>query len=915
MDQQLSIPINLVQVSGTKQIRANSVNVLPQNGLACVLTSKSGSFDPGLYYRDRNSWTLVLPQSALDDYTVNGGAIDVYAPNTASGNVAGGTIYSNGKLIPNITSFSPSGNSIWVVVLPFNSSLFKNGKLTFPDGSSQSTAFNTGRQWVSVLGDGVNSSPYPQQNSANLFFDVIIPGPNNTIFAGGGWDNGANAIVYQYDSEGQLLWSWMDPDSNGTVSAMTWVDEQQALVVAIPGYTGSENEVTRVLVFLTNADPDASPSTKFVPGPASFFASQDDSGYLEVLDIGWKDNSFFLVGSKSGNMTVVGSDIPPGPGSETSLLKIPKSSITPFDGLYPSGNGDWYLKSTSDNGDTVNQWLPYDSVGFFAVNNGNYTTNGSGAADFIIKIDYTTNQYSVESWYNTDNWNDGDTVTILGSKLGGADGVNDLHFVIHTYSTWHYINWVDQVSGTPYTDAITINLAQYSVTGLNNSSLRVQISYSSSSDPFLMTFSDEFDEVQKSPGWGAFFKATHSKYTNSYICVGGAQGEDDGLVTRFNSDGTVAWSVTGMGAVYGMDCDQQGRIFIASSSGPLICLSERDGSKLWETGYDYNAIGGGWDNDQRSVVYKDGYVYQAGSWYTWWRDANDFMVEKIDPATGLAFWSRIVTNQSGQLYQNYNWNGRDLVVNDDGVFIAGYGYIRSWDYYNAAVIKLDLDGGVSYPAFFNPPLGLRTDFTIYGNLYGNQFSEFRVATNDVDVVPRTDLVLSNANITNQGLEGFNAGFGYFLSNVTNLTNNAGIDFGDGAPVANHNPVDVPQTVPFWQDNNTYNLQITDRGNFIRSSWDYRGHIYVNVPSDSEVNFPVGTTITLINMWDWDQDGYYFYVQTYNNDQFGNTARVYLGAQGAGYSPQWGIKGRGTAVLMKIGPNEWLLTGNNIQNTD
>ena len=87
-----------------------------------------------------------------------------------------------------------------------------------------------------------------------------------------------------------------------------------------------------------------------------------------------------------------------------------------------------------------------------------------------------------------------------------------------------------------------------------------------------------------------------------------------------------------------------------------------------------------------------------------------------------------------------------------------------------------------------------------------------------------------------------------------------------------------------------------------------------VPNESQVNFPIGTVITLINMYDWSNNNTYMYINAQSDpdgQDFGGWDQplIYLAGQGNGYSPSWGLKGIGTATLMKVGRNEWLLTGN------
>ena len=124
---------------------------------------------------------------------------------------------------------------------------------------------------------------------------------------------------------------------------------------------------------------------------------------------------------------------------------------------------------------------------------------------------------------------------------------------------------------------------------------------------------------------------------------------------------------------------------------------------------------------------------------------------------------------------------------------------------------------------------------------------------------------------------------------------------------------MPQKNPGFDQNNNYRLLLSDAGKFVRTTWDYTSNVYIKVPTDSQVNFPIGTVITLVNMWDFNDTYRYMHVQS-EQDTYGVNARVYLNGQNKGYSYSWGIKGVSSATLMKVGTNEWLLTGD-CDNTD
>ena len=114
----------------------------------------------------------------------------------------------------------------------------------------------------------------------------------------------------------------------------------------------------------------------------------------------------------------------------------------------------------------------------------------------------------------------------------------------------------------------------------------------------------------------------------------------------------------------------------------------------------------------------------------------------------------------------------------------------------------------------------------------------------------------------------------------------------------------------------YTLKLSDRGKFITNGHgveNYTGNLYITVPSQWDLSFPVGSVITLINVSDANSSGNRIYVQPGN---FGNNdcPRIYATGYGSSWST-WSFQGVQTATLMKIGSNDWLLTANNISNED
>ena len=144
-----------------------------------------------------------------------------------------------------------------------------------------------------------------------------------------------------------------------------------------------------------------------------------------------------------------------------------------------------------------------------------------------------------------------------------------------------------------------------------------------------------------------------------------------------------------------------------------------------------------------------------------------------------------------------------------------------------------------------------------------------------------------------------------------------ITFADGN-VLDHNPSDIPPSTGFdSQTGWNYTLQLSDRGRFIINqtvpNTSYAQHLYITVPRNDNVPFPVGTVITLINTNSISGNGYKIYVQP---ESYGDLNAPQIWTTGGNQNPStWSFQGIQTATLMKISSNGWLLTANDVINED
>lgn len=157
-EQTFSIPFTYVQMSGTRDVRAQAYNAFPTDEAFCVLNKQLGVYAPGLYALMGNKWKMVLPLSQVDNYVVNGGVVTVYGPGT-SGTSLSGEVYHNGALVQ-VTEFTPDPYGFWATFI--NGAIrvtvgaqasFAPSQFTAQGSAGMTQVFGPGSQdddWISV---------------------------------------------------------------------------------------------------------------------------------------------------------------------------------------------------------------------------------------------------------------------------------------------------------------------------------------------------------------------------------------------------------------------------------------------------------------------------------------------------------------------------------------------------------------------------------------------------------------------------------------------------------------------------------------------------------------------------------------------------------------------------------------------
>ena len=195
---------------------------------------------------------------------------------------------------------------------------------------------------------------------------------------------------------------------------------------------------TSVLYLVLDSESGAVLSNKELHNPGI-----DTNGYdVQVSSAGVPA----IVGQAYGITTTVLAEVTAVAGSPVGFIRIGKEVIsTNADGRYPgnSGGSDWYITGTGISGKTyIYEFNYYKSIPVV-------TTQGSGTATFTIVSDGSGYTAATTVIAGGTGYVSGHKLKVLGSALGGVDGVNDAILqVIQAEAVTGVIIQADVIEGT-----------------------------------------------------------------------------------------------------------------------------------------------------------------------------------------------------------------------------------------------------------------------------------------------------------------------------------------------------------------------------------------------------------------------------------------------------------------------------------
>jgi hypothetical protein len=770
-----------------------------------------------------------------------------------------------------------------------------------------------GSTWASVYGDGQNRDLH--NNTSDLSWSTIAVDEHGDYYVGGESNNYTETIVNKYSRDGSLLWS----KYNNGATYSGW---------SFDGIAYSNGQVATLVKTNTDREEDYYKLTVHDSATGSTLTTTDiydPDGNVQAHSmiyhsyLGWT-----VVGQTYGEQYSTGAITITNSPYYYDVIRLPAASCL-INGQYPASNNNWRITGTNlpNGGQYLNE-----GVGVF--NNVPITTvtGGGSGAYFIGKVDYNAGtylNYGVGSFGGGTGYAYGDQLKILGSLLGGVDGVNDMLFTANPQGD---VMWgAENITGTPNLEYITIDMNYnmgYSEVDFRDGTFTLTIPkwYR----PWIWTgqwtryLEPVVDAGNQYAGGRANCVAedplTQALVVGGYIDNPGSDGTS--FVWKLAADGSTTWAKT-------IDNDREGVYGVAVSTLDSAIYVGTDWSsinKISSEGYLlYRAVPGGmWGlgaPEVKLAVEEDGieYLYVGGSGGSAWNENQAFMLSKLT-TDFKTVWGRAMDYSQEPLYRDYDSTRTKFALGKGQATFVGYGDHYSQNRTNAIIYTIStadkfetvsISGWQTYQDA-NHTWEYQPGYTVFDLINAGAVASTSTAVSEIatDPLDWTNFAfesrLVNLNKTKRGIVGVES-----------------IEFADGGTL-DHNPADIPPSMFFdpYLNNWEYTLQLSDRGRFIiNQAVPNEGDcqdLTIYIPRNDQVAFPVGTVITLINSNSSTAGGNRIHVRPIDwNDADG---QVYIwSTSGSQNSSIWSFQGIQTATLMKISTNAWLLTANNLQDDD
>jgi len=712
-------------------------------------------------------------------------------------------------------------------------------------------------------------------NWNDVWFNGVARDANgNSYLPTGIYDQDYYGYLTKVNAEGKVEWQASMPRLYSYTAVASAIDPttQDPIFVSLDGNEGFN--VTRM-----GAQGGTTTSSTHI--------RSDQSGWYEPYDVKVDNKGRPVVVGRNNYGYTQYPNLPAGVATSGPDTLIVAKSVFPTD-AYPANYGSWYVvvDDTRYNVDDVNNWYNLAST--------TNSTHGGTGSTWNVYINPYNNQYEFDLGNSGGSlYQVGDEIYISGDLVLGDAVVNKLTITVLAVDGGGSLTDWTFTSGVPQTEYVKINT---STGGTLNFSV---------GGPFIVQQYSGTDGFVWTPDWGRSLGDNFTTSTDYFLSV--AVGSDNsvvaggrynssgtnqtGIVCKFAEDGTPLWNVLvdnndNYHTVRGVRIDVKGNVLVFSyadnGTSYVAKLSGDDGSMIWQA-----YIGGGnWSTDPQSGfdVDTEGFCYMGGRYYDGnWCYNDNYLIVKIDPDGNLVYMRDIASVYD--IYEGYDYSRLNtLSVQNGRMSIAlEYSYVPGDGYYQANLADLPSDG--SGTGNYGPWMYRQIEYPYETNLNDSTDANAQLAVHvfyvdNLPFVPPAQYYGMQDKIT-----------GEIKAAMGGNASVASITFEDGS-VMSTSGQDVPQVDQTKTNWSEYLVQLEDRGKHI-----YKWSGNVVIPTNDQVAFPVGATITIVT----DQYTVYLYC-----DDNGTTRIRGIGTDSVNSS--YSIDPYSMVTLLKVQKDTWMLSG-------
>ena len=584
------------------------------------------------------------------------------------------------------------------------------------------------------------------------------------------------------------------------------------------------------------------------------------------------------------------------------------------------------------------------SFPYTPITGSNINTGTGFTISVQVNANTTTNNLTVYHYDGGSGYVVNDVITFPGTSFGGTSTATDV--VIKALQVGGYTGDVQPVENTGYTviqrgvSPLTYARLQFSGgADFTSGGPDYRLKHNTDANTFLAKFVSTATTstslvwakwIEKSnydKGVAVDYDSEGNLYWASMVVDEGVVGSGEGflyrpLVTKLSSTGTALWSKTfgidgNEGYTIGLQVDSEDyvvlgfqayRNFIWDYYDPVIRRITGDGDALWTKSYlgMYGAEGNGGglalDSDDNIYVTIDNYDGEdTASWAI-----------KLDIQYGREIWQQEISHEGRDIGHGFNDQSNAIATDGKKYYIAKWTWDIDGNEGNALAVALPADGSADDTE--------HGPFAVHQAYYNNEggtgdggYDSPVVRNYNVTTATLTEVFngngLGNPDINRYKIQAWiESGPS---SNYPVITkSDSGIVFGDGS-VQNTSGQGIPQ-ISHKRQNKLIRLKASDAGKHLYIQNDNN---VITVPTYSEVQFPVGTVITVVNV-----SGGYVYIaadkDNYRTQLYCPALDGHEGAQNNINGIKFEDNGGGCLItLLKVeesysNGSRWVVSGNN-----